>query len=398
LLRTFAERLKAGLRPDDTIARLGGDEFAIVLAGVRDEQQVRTAVDTILAELSEPCLHAGRMLDCRASIGASLYPSQGETRNELLKHADVALYAAKSAGRANLKLFRPEMRLEMQKRSAMLSLAKNALAEDTIRPFYQPKIDLRTGRLAGFEALLRWRHPTKGIQMPETVAAAFEDPTLAAEISDRMIGCVIEDLKHWRAEGIEFGHVAVNAAAAEFRRGDFGERVLERLSAASVDAAHFQIEITETVFLGRGADYVERALKVLSAGGVKIALDDFGTGYASLSHLKQFPVDIIKIDRSFVRDLEDDPDDAAIIDAVIQLGRSLGIAVVAEGIETVSQHELLCAGGCDYGQGYLYGKAAPFLEVPAIIKLCAQKQALDRAGGGLANSLLSSAPGRSGLF
>lgn len=392
LLCTFAERLKAGLRPDDTIARLGGDEFAIVLAGVGDEQQVRTAVDAILADLSEPCLHDGRMLDCRASIGASLYPVHGETRNELLKNADVALYAAKAAGRANLKLFRPDMRFEMQRRSSMLSLARSALAEDRIRPFYQPKIDLRTGQLAGFEALLRWSHPIKGIQMPETVAAAFEDMTLAAEISERMIGRVIEDLKHWRAEGIEFGHVAVNAAAAEFRRGDFAERVLERLSAASVDVADLQIEITETVFLGRGADYVERALKLLSASGVKIALDDFGTGYASLSHLKQFPVDIIKIDRSFVRDFENDPDDSAIINAVIQLGRSLGIKVVAEGIETTNQHQLLCAGGCDYGQGYLYGKATPFLEVPATIKLCAERHALHRAGGGLPTRFLAGLP------
>jgi len=368
LLCTFADRLREACRTDDMIARLGGDEFAILLPHVRDEDQVFAAVEAILARLREPCIHDGRVLDCHASIGASIYPHQGKSRAELLKNADVALYAAKAAGRANLKLFKPEMRMELQKRASMLNLARDALQQDRITPFYQPKVDLRTGRIAGFEALLRWRDHSGRVHLPDTVAAAFDDVNLAAEISDRMIGHVIEDLQRWRDAEVAFEHVAVNAAAAEFRRGDFAERLLERLRSADLPAASLQIEVTETVFLGRGADYVERALKLLSGAGVKIALDDFGTGYASLSHLKQFPVDIIKIDRSFVRDLEGDPEDAAIIDAVIQLGRSLGIKVTAEGIETEAQHDLLCAKGCDYGQGFLYGRAIPFDEVAPLVR------------------------------
>jgi len=294
----------------------------------------------------------------------------------LMKNADIALYAAKAAGRGKLRLFTPEMRHEMQKRASMLTLARNALRHDRILPYYQPKVELRTGRVAGFEALLRWDHPGRGMQAPDTIAAAFEDLTLAAAISDRMIDGIVADMRRWIDQGVDFGHVAINAAAAEFRRGNFAEQLLERLRQASVATRHVQIEITETVFLGRGAEHVERALKMLSTEGIRIALDDFGTGHASLSHLKQFPVDIIKIDQSFVRDLEQDPEDAAIINAVINLGHNLGIRTVAEGVETVTQQEFLMALGCDYGQGFLYARPAPASDVPAMLSLPRPTRAL----------------------
>jgi diguanylate cyclase (GGDEF)-like protein len=367
LLCTFAERMRAALRPEDMIARLGGDEFAVLLAGATHEDEVAAAVESILSKLRDPCIHAGRVLECQASIGASLFPQQGVDRAELLKNADVALYAAKAAGRANFKIFRPAMRMEMQKRLSMLSLARDALAHRRIFPFYQPKVDLVTGAVVGFEALLRWKHPSAGTQSAATIAAAFEDLSIAAEISDEMVAAVVADLVRWRDEGVAPGHVAINAAAAEFRRGDFADKLLERLHIAGLPPSLLEVEVTETVFLGRGAESVERALKLLSSAGVGIALDDFGTGFASLSHLKQFPVDFIKIDRSFVRDLEEDPDDAAIVDAVVNLGRSLGIRIVAEGVENERQHAFLAALRCDFGQGYLYGKAAPAGEVAAIL-------------------------------
>jgi diguanylate cyclase (GGDEF)-like protein/PAS domain S-box-containing protein len=368
LLCTFARRLEAAGRSDDTVARLGGDEFAVLLNGVKTEDELQAAVNSIMEAFAEPCVYSGRMLDCQASIGASIYPSQGTTRADLMKNADVALYAAKSAGRSTFKLFEAEMQAEAQKRSSMLSLAKTALQHKWIVPYYQPKVDLRSGTLSGFEALLRWRHPTRGIQPPATIAAGFEDLTLAAEISECIIDTAIRDICAWLDAGIEFKHVAVNASAAEFRQGQFAERLLEKLDAASIPPHHMQIEVTETVFLGRGADYVEKALKTLSAHGISIALDDFGTGFASLSHLKQFPVDILKIDRSFIRDLQMDPDDAAIVDAVINLGRSLNIEVVAEGIETKAQQDMLLALGCHYGQGYLYGKAVPGSRVRSLTR------------------------------
>lgn len=358
LLRTFAERIRRAVRGDDFLARLGGDEFAVVLTGARSEADIAEMLSAIQEALREPLVYSGRLLESKASIGGCLFPRDGRDRTELMKYADIALYAAK-ASRAGFELFRASMRDDVQKRMSMLSVAKEALQEDRIDPHYQAKIDLRTGALAGFEALLRWHDPRLGLQKPRAIHAAFDDPQLATLISTRMIDRVISQMRSWLDAGINFGHVAVNASAAEFRRGNFAELLLERLDMAGVPTRYFQLEVTETVFLGRGAEYVERALKSLNAAGVTIALDDFGTGYASLSHLKQFPVDVIKIDWSFVAELGRSPDASAIVQAVINLGRSLKIAVVAEGIETRAQEEFLREAGCDFGQGYLYSRAVP---------------------------------------
>jgi diguanylate cyclase (GGDEF)-like protein len=375
LLCAFADRLRGATRSDDFVARLGGDEFAVILNGLKQAEEVAAAGDAILFALRQPHIHSGRILDCNASVGASLFPAHGTGRTELLKHADIALYVAKANWRGNLRIFDGSMRSEMQSRLSMLGIARQALRDDLIVPFYQPKIDLRTGEVAGFEALLRWRHQSRGIQTPDSIAAAFEDLTTAAAISDRMVEKVIADMRLWRDQGLSFGHVAINSAAAEFRRGDFAERLLERLHQAQIPAECLQLEVTETVFLGRGADYVERALKILSQAGVQIALDDFGTGYASLSHLKQFPVDVLKIDRSFVAELGQDSDAAEIIRAVVNLGLSLNIEVVAEGIETVDQEQRLFNKGCQYGQGHLYSPAVPASELPALLTRFGRAQA-----------------------
>ncbi len=359
LLCAFAERLKGALRSTDLVARLGGDEFAILARSVQSEDQLREFAARLFDALRQPCLHEGKLLELKASIGGSLYPAHGHTPGDLLKYADLALYVAKGSGRGTLKVFEAGMRADAQRRDSMISLARTAIADDLIVPHYQPKVEMSTGGIAGFEALLRWRHPRLGLQMPDSIKAAFEDLSIAAEISDRMIDCVLADVRCWLDQGFDPGHVAINAAAAEFRRGDFAERLLERIDKAQIPTRCIQLEVTETVFLGRGGEYVERALTTLNAHGVTIALDDFGTGYASLSHLKQFPVHIIKIDRSFVRDLQLDGGDGAIVDAVISLGKSLRIDVVAEGIETAAQHDTLHALGCRYGQGFLYGKAEP---------------------------------------
>lgn len=367
LLSEFSRRLMKALRGDDVVARLGGDEFAVLLRDVGREEDVEDAVGSILRELRVPFTFEGRLLDIRSSIGASTYPGHGTSRTDLMKHADIALYVAKATGRGGLRLFRSEMRAEVQQRMSMLSLAKDALVQNRISPYYQPKFDLRSGRLEGFEALLRWRDPHNQIQLPGAIAAAFQDMTLAAEISDRIIDGVIEDMRTWTEAGVAFGHVAINAAAAEFGREDFADRVLERLHEARLPPSLLQLEVTETVFLGRGSEHVESALKALAAEGVQIALDDFGTGYASLSHLNHFPVNVIKIDRSFISNLEHKPHDAAIVRAVINLGRSLGIKIVAEGVETVSQVAFLKKNRCDYVQGYLFGRAESREHVPSLV-------------------------------
>lgn len=362
LLRSFAERVRGILGSNNLFARLGGDEFAAILKNACNPADLQTVAASIFDKLREPCVHEGKLLDLRTSIGASSFPQHGTTSAEILKNADVALYAAKAAGRGILKVFEAPMRAAIQKRVSMLSLARDALDNGRVLPFYQPKLDLRERKINGFEVLLRWRDVRGGIHGPSLIHAAFEDDNLARQISDRILDAVMVDMARWVNDRVEFGHVAVNASAADFRRGDFAERVLRRLERSGLPPEFLQVEVTETVFLGRGADYVRACLKTLAAAGVKIALDDFGTGYASLSHLKEFPVSVLKIDRTFIRNIHINNEDATIVRAIIRLAANLGLQVIAEGIETSSQLKLLRKWRCDMGQGYFFGHAAPASE------------------------------------
>ena len=358
LLRVFARRLTDVAPEGATIGRLGGDEFAIVMPVVGGPEDVERCAVSLIESLRAPFAFNGRTLDCGASIGASIFPDHGSNPTELLKSADLALYAAKSAGRGRIKLFRSEMRSELQRQFSMINLAKDALTNARVDAHYQPKINLRTNRLVGFEALLRWHDPMGGTHMPAEIRAAFDDPDLSIEITDRMLARVTGNVRRWLDQGFDPISVAVNTSANDFRYDDFAERVLESLARSGLPNRLIEIEVTETVFLGRGAHYVDRALRMLSAAGIRIALDDFGTGYASLSHLKQYPVDILKIDRSFISNLENSPGDAAIADAVIDLGRNLGLTIVAEGVETRAQADHLRERGCAVGQGFLFGHPA----------------------------------------
>ncbi|WP_267394538.1 MULTISPECIES: EAL domain-containing protein [unclassified Sphingomonas] len=367
LLRTFAERLREALGPDCAVARLGGDEFAAVLTDVDGEATVSELVLRVLRVLREPFTHEGRILDCQATAGGSIFPVNGRDAAELLKAADMALYAAKGRQRGGLLMFRADMRADVQRRSSMISIARDAAHDDRITPFYQPKVQLLSGRVSGFEALLRWRDRQGSLHLPGTIAAAFEDLDLAVALSERMLERIVVDMRDWLDRGIDFGRVAVNLSPAEFRHESLADRIMERLHGAGVPPSRLELEVTETVFLGRDAECVGQTLDAFSRAGVTIALDDFGTGYASLTHLKAFPVDVIKIDRSFVSSLDTDAGDAAIIDAVVGLGHRLGMKVVAEGVETLAQARHLREGGCDEGQGYLFGRAVPAAVVPGLI-------------------------------
>lgn len=366
LLRVVAKRLRGIVGTDHFLARLGSDEFAMVSAYGADAETLKATADAIERALQQPVLYTDGTIECRVSIGGALFPLQGENRTELMKHADIALYAAKSQ-QAGYRLFASSMREAVQKRLSMLSLAKSAVQQGRILPHYQPQIELATGRATGFEALLRWHDHAGRLHAPAAIAAAFDDAGLGISIGNCIIGSVVAQMRDWLEGGLDFGHVAVNATAAQFRQPEFAERLLDHLAAADVPTSLFQLEVTETVFLGRGAEHVESVLRTLSAAGITIALDDFGTGFASLSHLKQFPVDVIKVDCSFVEELGRSPDASAIVQTVINLGRSLNIAVVAEGIETRFQEELLRLAGCDYGQGYLYSRALPGGDVPSFL-------------------------------
>ncbi|MEG3165275.1 EAL domain-containing protein [Sphingomonas sp. PB2P19] len=367
LLKTFAGRLDRAFAPCVVTGRLGGDEFAVLLQGGRQDdlaQRVSAGLE-VLGELFE---YEGHACETQATAGLSLYPADGETAAELLKSADIALYAGKAGRRGELSVFEPVMRAGMQRRASMLNVARIAVRDDRVVPFYQPKIALDDGRIVGFEALLRWQHDTLGIQGPHTIAAAFDDLRLAAALSDRMIDAVACDLRRWLDAGFDPGRIAINLSPADFRHDRLVERVLAPLERHGVAPSRIDVEITETVLLGRDTDKVATTLAIFHDAGVQIALDDFGTGYASLTHLKMFPVDVIKIDRSFVSRACEHPDDAAIVEAIIGLAHRLQMKIVAEGVERQEQARYLAQLGCTYGQGYLFGRAVPAAAVTELLR------------------------------
>jgi diguanylate cyclase (GGDEF)-like protein/PAS domain S-box-containing protein len=366
LLRTVAERLVFVLGDDVVVARLGGDEFAAILEA-SSEKSTEDRLRSALRLLREPVVEESLTLDCQATAGSASFPRDARGAHDLLKTADLALYAGKASARGELSRFRPEMRASMQRRTSMLSVARMIARDDRLVPFYQPKVRLSDGALSGFEALLRWRHDTLGIQGPDTIAAAFDDLTTATSLGERMLQRICADLVRWRDEGLTLRPVALNVSPAEFRRDDLFDRIMGQLHRHDLPAGLLELEVTETVFLGRGAEGVGDTLGAFHSAGVTVALDDFGTGYASLKHLREYPVDVIKIDRSFVAGLLTEPNDAAIVNAVLGLANQLGIAVVAEGVETAEQAAYLLARNCGNAQGYFFGRPMPADEARALI-------------------------------
>ncbi|MHB2205087.1 diguanylate cyclase domain-containing protein [Methylobacterium sp. CM6257] len=367
LLVEAAQRLSEGLRAMDTVARLGGDEFALLLVEpLRLEHALRHA-QRLVERLGQPFSHRGHTLTCKASIGVAAYPDHHREPRELMKDADIALHSAKIQGRNRAVVFAPEMRAETERRVSIAAEIRAALDAGQIVPYYQPKVCFTTGAVVGFEALARWQHPEKGLLTPGYFSSAFDDPELATAIGDRMLRQVAADLRNWCVRGVKPGRVAVNFASAEFRKPDLAGNILTVLSEYGVQAKQFELEVTETVFFGHGMENVAATLQQLHDAGVLITLDDFGTGFASLTHLKQFPVGHLKVEQSFVRNMEQDRNDAAIVAAVVGLGRSMGVQVTAEGVETAGQAQRLSAMGCDYAQGYRYAKPMPGSRVPWLL-------------------------------
>jgi diguanylate cyclase (GGDEF)-like protein/PAS domain S-box-containing protein len=376
LLKCFAKRLKGALRAGDFVARLGGDEFAVILEDVRAEEDLIRVGNAVLARLQPPITYDGRALRVGASIGGSIFPRDAGSAQELFNSADTALYSLKGAGRGGTKLFHGEMRNQVQQIASQLHLARVALTSHSVEPYYQPKVDLISGRICGFEALLRWKHPSRGLLGPDCVAESFKHYELASKIGELMQEKVFAEMARWRSVGLDFGRVAINAAPAEFLRGDYADRLLARLERRGLPGHLVEVEVTEHVFVERGAEFVNNALSTLDRAGVRIALDDFGTGYSSLSHLRDFPVHVVKVDKSFIDKMLVDPDMAAIVAAVIGLAKNLRIEVVAEGVETEAQRRHLSALGCDVAQGYLFGRPMDAQQTRLLIGgLCPTRQA-----------------------
>ncbi|MCJ2035377.1 putative bifunctional diguanylate cyclase/phosphodiesterase [Methylobacterium sp. J-068] len=373
LLKEVARRLLSAVDPNDLVARLGGDEFVIISRRNRVGRPAACAIsalsERILEVLRQPMSIGGRVVLPRASLGLALYPAHADNAADLFTNADLALYAAKASGRNCATMFVPALRADIEARVTVTREMRAALEEGNgLVPYYQPKIHLASGAVIGFEALARWQHPKHGLLAPGAFAAVFDDPEIGIAVGASLRRQIFADVVAWIGQGLDPGRVFLNLSSAQFAQGDLAGTLLGDVDAAGVPRDRIGVEVTETVLLGGHCDRVSAVLDALHVAGIRVALDDFGTGYASLTHLKQFPVDEIKIDRSFIRDLERDANDAAIVTAVLQLGRSLGLDVTAEGVETPEQATFLADEGCTHVQGYLYSKPIPANRVPWFLR------------------------------
>lgn len=364
LLKRLAGMLQHAFRASDTVARLGGDEFAVILRGLHGEADMTRPIAKLQDLLRRPIEHGGRSFTASASIGAALHGDPDADPAHMIKNADIALYRAKEAGRNRSIVFEPSMRSEVEQRLELLRDVRAAVAENEFTLFYQPVVDIREHKVAGFEALMRWEHPEQGILTPARFMAAFEDQDLSLKLGDMAFETALRQMRQWLDAGVEFGRVTVNISSSQFRSGRLAQEIQERLARWNVPCERLTIEVTENVYMGWGSDLVSDTVRQLHEAGVMIALDDFGTGYASLANLRQFPIDRLKIDKSFVQNAEDE----AIVKAVITLGTSMGMKVVAEGVEDAEQLAALSQYGCDQVQGYHFGRPMPAGEVAGFLK------------------------------
>lgn len=355
LLKCVAERLSNSIDKDSFVARIGGDEFAIIIEDVKSGEDVTAIGNRALQRLKEPMQLLGREVVAGGSIGAAIFPAHGACAGELINAADTALYALKGSGRGGTKLLDQHV-LDSARRSAShLNIARSAAEDKRIIPFYQPVVQLSTGKIVGFEALLRCEHASS-LHPASVLEEAFADYEVATRISELMHNQVASDVAGWIRDGLDIRRVAINAAPSEFLRDDYAERLLNVLSAHNLAPQYIAVEVTEHVFLGRSSEYVARAVQLLKKAGVRIYLDDFGTGYSSLSHLLELEVDAVKLDRSFIEKLADGGATVSIVAAVVSLAKSLNISTVAEGVETDLQADLLRSMHCDHAQGYHFGR------------------------------------------
>jgi diguanylate cyclase (GGDEF)-like protein/PAS domain S-box-containing protein len=372
LLREAAYRLQDCVRESDTVARLGGDEFAIVLTQLECSTGAGRVARQVVDEMARPVEFQGQTIYSGTSVGVTVYPTDGVDPDVLLKNADIALYQAKENGRNAYSFFVPEMKLQVERRRSIEAELRAALARDEFTVHFQPQVRLADRTLCGFEALLRWRHPERGLVGPAEFIAVAEETGLTVPLGELALWRACRLARDWLDAGLDPGRIALNLSIAQFRRGGLASTVAEVLRDTGLPPAHLELEITEGVLMDRHKDNVLEILAQLHRLGVSLALDDFGTGYASLSHLKQLHVDRLKIDQSFVRDIGTDPDDAAIARAVINLGHSLELEVVAEGVETEEQLGFLKVNGCDFAQGYYF--SPPLAPTEAVAYLAAAER------------------------
>jgi diguanylate cyclase (GGDEF)-like protein/PAS domain S-box-containing protein len=356
LLTEIGRRITAYFPVGTFVARVGSNEFTVIAAS-KDAlmESIVAQVDELRLQLKEPVHYAEHALSVSVSIGLCEAPAQAADADQLVRSTDIALYQAKKSGGDRTVVFEPDMRNKLQERVQLLRDVRRGIQRQEFILYYQPIYDMQTQMLSGFEALMRWSRPEKGILPPSHFSAAFDDQVLAPQLGDEALRGAFAQMRKWMDKGFDFKRVSVNVAAAQFYPVDLAAHILGLLDEYGLSPAQLNLEITESVYLGQGANAVEDALRALHDAGVGIALDDFGTGYASLSQLQRFPIDSLKIDKSFVQN----PDAGSIVDAIIALGTSLNMQTVAEGVESRAHVDMLLKRGCRYGQGYYLGKPMP---------------------------------------
>ena len=382
LLRLLAQRMLATVRETDMVARLGGDEFVVLLDQSPARHHLPLVVQKVFDSVAEPCVLAKHRFFPSASIGVAMFPQDGHDVEGLMRNADVAMYAAKAQGRHGYRFYASDMNEGAQDRLRLSHDLRQALERGEFELYYQPKADVASGAFVGMEALIRWRHPELGMVPPAQFIGVAEEAGFIADIDAWVLNEACRQLRGWLDAGLAPGRVAVNLSASQCRGGEFAQRVSSALERHGLDAGCLELEITETTLMTEVDDAVQ-AFWSLRDQGVCVAVDDFGTGYSSLSYLRRLPVDNLKIDKSFVDDLETDPNDREITKVIIAMAKSLGLVAVAEGVERASQLELLQEMGCHQYQGYLYSRPLPAAEMTRALEtaLAWGEKAMDERKG-----------------
>ena len=378
LLREVAARLSSCLRAEDTVARLGGDEFVVLIEDLPGAEFAATIAGKIAARLAEPVVIGGRTLPVSSSVGIALHPRDGSDPQTLLKNADTAMYRAKEAGRGGFCFYAGEMNAQAHRRLDLENGLRRALAEGQLEVHYQPQVSLADGRVSGVEALVRWRHPRDGMIGPAEFIPIAEETGLIVPLGEHVLRTACKQLADWDRRGLVVPRLAVNLSARQFRQPDLADRVCRILDEIGLSSSRLELEITESTVMRDADDSVE-TLRHLRARGISVAIDDFGTGYSSLSQLKRLPIDTLKIDRSFIEGIPGSAEDVAIVGAIAAMARSLGLKLVAEGVEHPAQRDFLRTVECEEAQGWLFGRP-----LPADVFVCnhASGRAVSPADGG----------------
>ena len=358
VLREMARRLTGALRGSDTVARVGGDEFVIVLSQTQVGADLALVAGKLMAELSAPCNIADRELRVTPSIGVSVFPDDGDDPNKLLSYADAAMYHAKANGRRNVQFYAATMSAVLQARLKLENDLHLAVTRNELELYYQPRIELTSARVVGYEALLRWNHPQDGLIQPDVFIPIAEDSGLIMPIGEWVIHEACQQMKRWRDADFPVQSMAVNLSARQFFDSNLPGRVTQALHESGMRPEQLELEITESILMANTEETMNLFAQ-LKRLGVKLSIDDFGTGFSSLAYLKRFRVDNLKIDHSFVRDISTDPDDAAIVRAIVNLAQSLQLRVIAEGVETREQLDFLAECGCQEAQGFYFAHPQP---------------------------------------